>query len=102
MEIDTSRAVLGVTSGGDAIADADPTELDRIKHVILEGETANDDCLIALEGTAKRLAAAYYIVTYDPDARWTGEPDQGQILFGFPWIVADILGKNKADHDLEQ
>ena len=100
---DTSPASHGVVAGGDATATADPTqELDRIKQVILEEGTTNDRAAIALEDTAKRLAAAYYIVTYDPDARWIGDPDRGQILFGFPWIVADILKKNKADRNVEQ
>eukprot|EP00977_Amphora_coffeiformis_P010660 scaffold2510_cov169-Amphora_coffeaeformis.AAC.11 len=99
---DTSLAHLGVASGGDATANAGPSEIDRIKRAILEGGMANDDDLIALEAMAKRLAAAYYIVTYDPDARWIGDPDRDQVLFGFPWIVADILKKNKADHTLEQ
>ena len=98
---DFSPAYFGVASGDDAKSDVDPTKLDRIKRIILEGGTDKDDDLIALEDTAHRLAVAYYIVTYDPDARWIGDTDQGQVLFGFPWIVAEILQKNKGDHSLE-
>lgn len=82
--------------------DVEPNrELKRIRGIIEDG-TKNDDEAIAVENTARRLAAAYYVVTYDPDARWIGDPDRGQVLFGFPWIVADILRRNTANRLLEQ
>jgi hypothetical protein len=36
---------------------------------------------------SQRLAAAYYLTTYSPSR----ETHKGILLFGFPWIVSDVM-----------
>lgn len=38
---------------------------------------------------ARKLAAAYYVATYNPEIRW--KDTNRSIFFSFPWIVADVI-----------
>lgn len=69
-------------------------DLEHVKSTVL-AENCLDENWYSMSQIGKLMAAAYYIVTYDPSARWNGDPDKGQVLFGFPWIVADVLQKNR-------
>jgi hypothetical protein len=41
---------------------------------------------------ARKLAAAYYVATYNPEIRWQDSNRSNRsILFSFPWIVADVI-----------
>jgi hypothetical protein len=49
----------------------------------------DDEDFVAL---ARKLAAAYYVATYNPEIRWeAANRSNRSILFSFPWIVADVI-----------
>jgi RNA-dependent RNA polymerase len=55
----------------------------------LEARDAMD--IPVIQDYARRLAAAYYMVTYGPGQSRLGRREQTQALFSFPWLVADVI-----------
>jgi hypothetical protein len=80
--------------------------LDRIEIAVLgslscRGEADTLDR--SIRAYARKLAAAYYMVTYNPEMRWRQINRRGAedltVLFSFPWVVADVIDYGMHDRD---
>jgi RNA-dependent RNA polymerase len=80
----------------DSLSDEERSELVNYLAKVTTEKTGYFDArdsmdIPVIQDCARRLAAAYYMVTYGPGQSRLGKREQTQALFSFPWIVADVI-----------
>jgi hypothetical protein len=78
----------------DVYADMDADEVNRL----VQSSDPSEQCKV-LRSIAFHLIAAYYVVTYENQDAPAAD---GQALFAFPWLLADVMSEGlMGNHDAE-